>query len=351
MTRGSLREYTTLIKIQQSARLVHIPMVYTVTEESFASLNSYWADFRQNLDWNTLFVLPSWLEAWWQVFGSDFQLYLSAVWQREKIIGIAPLLVKEKTASIIGSADVCDYLDFIVSPGMENNFFNTLLNDLRQKGINQLDLTSVRLDSTVFTNLVALARQGKYEVLCHEAGVSVELDLPSTWDEYLAILTNKQRHEVKRKLRRLWDADNVDYRCFKVSQEVGGFMDTFLKLFSLSQKDKADFMTTKMESFFRLLAETMAKIGLLRVGILEVDELPAAMIVGFDYNNTMYLYNSAYDPNYSHLSVGLLSKVLCIKESIQRGNKKWDFLKGGESYKYHIGGKEIPLYSCQIKIK
>jgi CelD/BcsL family acetyltransferase involved in cellulose biosynthesis len=326
-------------------------MEYTVTEESFDSLKSYWTDDRHNLKWDTLFVLPSWLEVWWQTFGSKTQLYLRAVRQRKKIIGIAPLLVKEKTASIIGSVDVCDYLDFIVTPGMEKEFFNILLDDLGQKGISQLDLKPVRPDSTVLTNLVALAKQRQYEVLYQEEGVSVELDLPSTWDEYLTMLTKKQRHEVKRKLRRLWKADNVDYRCVKVSQDVRSFLDTFLKLFSLSQEDKANFMTTQMESFFRSLAEAMAKIGLLRAGILEVDELPVAMILGFDYNNVMYLYNSAYDPNYSYLSVGLLSKVLCIKESIQRGNKKWDFLKGGEPYKYHIGGKEIPLYACQIKIK
>ena len=326
-------------------------MEYTVTEESFDSLKSYWTDDRHNLKWDTLFVLPSWLEVWWQTFGSRTQLYLRAVRQRKKIIGIAPLLVKEKTASIIGSVDVCDYLDFIVTPGMEKEFFNILLDDLGQKGISQLDLKPVRPDSTVLANLVAVAKQRQYEVLYQEEGVSVELDLPSTWDEYLTMLTKKQRHEVKRKLRRLWEADNVNYRCVKVSQDVRSFLDTFLKLFSLSQEDKANFMTTQMESFFRSLAEAMAKIGLLRAGILEVDELPVAMILGFDYNNVMYLYNSAYDPNYSYLSVGLLPKVLCIKESIQRGNKKWDFLKGVERYKYHIRGKEIPLYACQIKIK
>jgi len=128
-------------------------------------------------------------------------------------------------------------------------------------------------------------------------------------------------------------------------------MDTFLKLFSLSREEKASFITDQVESFFRSLAEAMAEIGLLRFGILKVDTLPAAMIMGFDYNEAMYLYNSAYDPIYSHLSVGLLSKVLCIKESIQRSRKKWDFLKGGEPYKYHIGGREIPLYKCQITIK
>ena len=326
-------------------------MGYTITQESFDSIASYWTDFGHRLKWDSIFVLPSWLRVWWQIFGSGAELYLRAVWQREKIIGIAPLLVKEKTASIVGSADVCDYLDFVVAPGVERDFFSALLDDLREKGITHLDLRPLRPDSTVLTHLVGIAQNRKHEVLCHKEGVSVELDLPSTWDEYLATLDKKQRHEVRRKLRRLWEAGNVDYHCVEVRQEVGDFMDTFLNLFSLSREEKASFMTNQMESFFRSLAEAMAEIGLLRFGILKVDTLPAAMIMGFDYNEAMYLYNSAYDPNYSYLSVGLLSKVLCIKESIQRGRKKWDFLKGGEPYKYHIGGREIPLYRCQITIK
>jgi len=326
-------------------------MGYAVTEESFASLNSYWTDSRRNLNWSSIFVLPSWMQVWWQTFGAGAELYLRAVRQGEKVIGIAPLLVRSETASIIGSADVCDYVDFVVIPGRERDFFRVLLNELRQKDVNQLDLGPLRPDSTVLTDLISVAKECKYEVLCHQDGVSVELDLPPTWDEYLAILTKKQRHEVKRKLRRLWGAGNVNYRCLQVSQEVGDFIDTFLKLFSLSREEKAQFMTAQMESFFRSLAETMAEIGLLRFGILELDVVPAAMIMGFDYNDSMYLYNSAYDPKYSHLSVGLLSKVLCIKESIQRGRKKWDFLKGGEPYKYHIGGKEVPLYRCRIKIR
>ena len=108
-------------------------MDYTVTEESFARLNSYWTDSRHNLNWGSIFILPGWLQVWWQVFGSRAELYLRSVWQGEKIIGIAPLLVEEKTASIVGSTDVCDYLDFVVAPGMERNFFSVLLDDLLQK--------------------------------------------------------------------------------------------------------------------------------------------------------------------------------------------------------------------------
>jgi len=327
-------------------------MGYTVTEESFASLDSYWTDLSHNLSWGSIFALPAWLKVWWQAFGSGAELYLRAVRQGDKAIGIAPLLVREKTATIIGSPDVCDYLDFVITPGAERDFFTVLLQDLGEKGIAHLDLGPLRPDSTVLNDLVPMAQERKYEVLCREEGVSVELDLPATWDEYLAKLDGKQRHEVRRKLRRLWEAGDVKHRCVEVSpSEAGDYTDTFLWLFSLSREDKANFMTPEMESFFRSLAEAMAEIGLLRFGIIELDTIPTAMTMGFDYNDSHYLYNSAYDPQYNSLSVGLLCKVLCIKENIENGRKKWDFLKGGEAYKYHIGGREVPLSRCQITIK
>ena len=128
-------------------------------------------------------------------------------------------------------------------------------------------------------------------------------------------------------------------------------MDTFLKLFSLGHEEKAGFITARRESFFRSLAAAMAEISLLRFGILELDTLPVAIIIGFEYNDSIYLYNSAYDPQYNSLSVGLLCKVLGIKESIEKGKKKWDFLKGNEPYKYRLGGREVPLYRCQIAMK
>ncbi len=326
-------------------------MSYTVNQESFDSLASCWTDPSQCLGWSSIFVLPAWLKTWWQEFGSGAELHLTSIRQGGEIIGIAPLLVREGKASIIGSADVCDYLDFVVAPGMERDFFSVLLDDLRQKGIGQLDLRALRPDSTVLTNLVGIAQNRGYEVLCQPEDVSLELDLPSTWEEYLATLTAKQRHEVRRKLRRLSEAGKIDYYFVEDSAAVHDAMDTFLKMFSDSRTDKATFLTAPMESFFRSLADTMAEARLLRLGILELDRLPTAMIMCFDYNDCVYLYNSGYDSQYNYLSVGVLCKVLCIKESIQEGKKRFDFLKGDEAYKYHLGGREVPLSRCQITIK
>ena len=325
-------------------------MSYTLTVESLDGVTSSWDKLRHCLKWGSIFVLPAWLKVWWEAFGGEGELYLRTLRQGGKIIGFAPLLVNKETASFIGSADVSDYLDFVIIAGRERDFFKVLLDDLRERGIKKLDLRPLRPDSTVLTQLVGVAQNRGYDVLCHPEDVSLELDLPTTWNEYLAILKNKQRHEVRRKLRRLWEAGSVEHRCVETGREVEDYLDIFLRLFSLSKDDKAGFMNHKRESFFRSLAKAMAEIGLLRLGILKMDKVPMAMTMGFDYDGSHYLYNSAYDPQFSYLSVGLLCKVLCLKESIERGKRKWSFLKGGEPYKYQLGGREVPLYSCQITI-
>ena len=106
-----------------------------------------------------------------------------------------------------------------------------------------------------------------------------------------------------------------------------------------------------MSSFFLSLAEAMAERHILRICVLEADAIPAAAIMCFDYKSRIYLYNNGYDRRFSSLSVGILSKVLSIKDSIQRGRRKYDFLKGSEAYKHRLGGKEVPLYRCQVELR
>ena len=325
-------------------------MSYTLTVESFDGIISSWDKLRHCLKWGSIFILPMWLKVWWEAFGDVGELYLRTLRQGEKIIGFAPLMINSEAVSFIGSEDVSDYLDFAVTAGRERDFFEILLDDLKERGIKKLNLGPVRPDSTVITQLVRVAQNRGYKVLCNPEDVSLELDLPDTWNKYLAALKNKQRHEIRRKLRRLWETSGVEHHCIEAHGDIEDYLDIFLKLFSLSKHDKASFMNQKREVFFRLLAKSMAEVGLLRLGILQLNKVPAAITIGLDYDDSHYLYNSAYDPQFSYLSVGLLCKILCLKESIEKGKKKWNFLKGGEPYKYRLGGQEISLYSCQITI-
>lgn len=331
-------------------RLIISTMSYSVTDVSLENLGPLFADSTQKLNWSSVFITPVWLQAWWQIFGTETELYIREISDGNKIIGIAPLMNKENTAYFISGDDVCDYLDFIVAPGQESDFFTVLLDDLRSKEIKKLDLRHVRPDSMVYCRLVNIARERGYRVECTAEDVSVEMELPVTWEKYLGVLSSKQRHEVRRKLRRLTEAGEINYRLVDNISAAPDFMDQFFKMFTGSREDKAEFLTEQREAFFRILVDKASEAGLLKLGVLELDGRAMASIICFDYNNSMYLYNSGYDPEYNYLSVGLLSKVLCIQKSIEAGKSKFDFLKGAEAYKYHLGGKEIPLYRCEISI-
>lgn len=291
--------------------------------------------------------MPNWLKSWWDSFGTDNDLCVISVSDGDEVIGIAPLLRKGKEACFIGDPDVCDYLDFVISPEREIDFFNTLMDYLRQKGVKILNLAPIKQESTVWTYLYSeMERDCGYEFVVDQADVLVEMDLPESWEAYLDLLSTKQRHEIKRKLKKITSTGNISYR---VDDSVEA-MNTFLGLFSKSKKDKAAFMTPKMAEFFRSLAQSMSEVDILKIGVLELDSSPVAAVMCFDYDGVVYIYNSAYDAQYRYLSVGLISKIMCIKDSIKRGKKSFNFLKGTEEYKYRLGGSEVPVYNCRIKL-
>jgi CelD/BcsL family acetyltransferase involved in cellulose biosynthesis len=318
------------------------------TAESFESLNSYYADPQTNLRWDLVFTLPAWMQNWWSNFGSGAELYLRSVRQGEKVTGLAPLKLRNGQASFIGSENVCDYLDFITVPGYETEFFDAVLDDLRELGIKELKLETVRPDSTVVQSLIPIAQKRGYQITQNQVDVSLDMSLPLDWENYLSVLDGKQRHELRRKMRNLQDAGKTEYKVIQQEGDLSAATDKFLQLFPEYRQDKAEFLTPEMQAYFRTLSNSLAKTGIVRYGQLEIENKAVAMIMYFDYNNSVYLYNSAYAPEYKSLSVGIISKVNCIQDSIEKGKQRFDFLKGNEQYKYYLGGKEIPLYSYLI---
>ncbi len=290
------------------------------------------------------------MEIWWREFGSGNELCLLEIRKKSKLIGLAPLYLKGGKAFFLGDSNVFDYLDFIIASGWENDFFDILLKDLQNRDINRMELGLVREDSSVFNNLINFARKNEHEVTLNEEDVLFEMDLPRSWEEYLSSLTSRHRHELRRKFRRFQDAGNNNFQMIGDPEKVSSAMDLFLKFFRESRDDKKAFMTSRMERFFRSLVKTMAKAQLLKLGILELDEKPIASVICFDDNETLYLYNNSFNPKYRNLNLGFVSKALSVNHSINLGRKMFNFLKGDERYKYHLGGKKAQLYSCKISL-
>lgn len=333
-----------------NATVYSITDIATVEFETLDSVEAHWQPDATGMAWNCPFVLPMWLKAWWNNFSQDQASYLISIRRANHTIGIAPLLRHNQTASLMGDQNVCDSLDFIVASDQTTEFYSTLIHQLRHDGITRLELGSIRPDSSAYTGLLPEAEKMGCRVHCKPAETSYELELPDTWDAYLDSLSGKERHEIRRKFRRLERAGRINFRLVDDAAHAKKRVESFIELFKLNRPDKATFMSDQMGAFFRDLAADLAEWSLLKLFFLELNDKPIAAVMCFDYQSTRYLYNNGYDSSYSALSAGLLSKVLSIKQSFQAGIHTYDFLKGSESYKRRLGGQPVALYKCRLEL-
>ncbi len=322
-----------------------------IQTESLERLGSFFLNKDFDLDWNCLFVLPLWLKTWQETFGENDTPQILAGYRQGKLIGIAPLCIQEKSARFIGGENVCDYQDMIVAPHHHPEFFKAVLTHLKNQRIHTLELAALRPDAVSLIELPNLAKQMGYAVVCNHVAYSYEIKLPRTWETYLKMLGGKQRHEIRRKLRRLNEAGQIKYRVLHGPDEISENMDIFFSMFKASRPDKSEFLTDQMVSFFQLLAQRTARQGILKMSFLDIDQVPAAGVMCFDYNNTIFLYNNGYDPRFGNLSAGYLSKVYNIKDSIEQRKRRYDLLKGDEGYKKRLGSTPVPLYRLKIDLE
>jgi len=326
-------------------------MPYSVSQENLENMGRYYLPGGNNLRWPSVFVLPDWLDAWWQVFGAGYEPLVVVVKEDEEVIGIAPLKLKDGVASFIGDNSVCDYLDFITAPGKEDAFARALLDYLTAHEVKSLVMETLRPESVGGHNFVEEGKRRGAPAACSQIEVSFEMELPTSWETYLASLESKQRRDVERKMRQLDKVAEVRFLVLRDSEVGEDELAVFFQMMTESRHDKALFMTVEMRSFFQKIAAAMSSYGLLRLAFLDVGVARVAAILYFEHNDRIYLYNSGYMPQYAEMNVGLVSKLYCIKQAIEERKKGFDFLKGSEVYKFRLGGREAKLSRCVIDLQ
>ena len=317
--------------------------------ETIDEVWSLWENLLSQKQDSTIFLTPWWQHTWWKHFGTDFEQVILVAKDGMAPVGIAPLTRKNGKLTFFGSTDLFDYHDFIVPQHHEELFFSILFEYLVSMEWESLDLESIRDTSPTMDIFPTAAESVGMSVKIEEEDVSPAASLQPSWEDYLAGLSKKDRHELKRKIRRLNRSGQVTNHTYKTVTEARDYLDEFFRLHKASSPDKQEFMTTEREAFFKDAVKEAAERELLRLEFLELDGVRIASCLGFDYGNAYLLYNSGYDPDYYDLSVGIVSKSLAIKQAIESGKSVFDFLRGSERYKYHLGAQDHHTYRLSIR--
>lgn len=286
-----------------------------------------------------VFCHPAWLRAWWETLGSG-DLLLALVWDDDEPVAVFPTCTcgnEEGLLSFLGSQDVTDEQVPTAVPGRETEtlrFFTDWA--LSDGSFDRIRFHSI-LEGNRWLDVVdRVASDAGHPHRREVVDVAPAISLPPTFDDYLRSLSGHDRHELRRKRRRLGDVGEWRVRR---AHEVGWEADlaAFFDFHRRAPGEKAGFFTPERERFFRRLAADLFLFGLARLDVLDLDGEPVACTFSYDFRDTLALYNSSFRPDLARQAPGMVLVGSLIEQAIEEGKRCFDFLRGDEAYKKRFG--------------
>jgi CelD/BcsL family acetyltransferase involved in cellulose biosynthesis len=175
----------------------------------------------------------------------------------------------------------------------------------------------------------------------------------ATWDEYLATLDKTARHEIRRKMRR---AAAVGELSIEVGPPTAEAVEDFIRLHNLRFGDRGLFPDNEGGArslrFVRRLAELERSEpdgGLMHVARVKCGQRLIFAVVAFDDGTTCFMYNGGMDPAAMDASPGVTGGGLYLRNRIEAGRRRFDYLRGQERYKYEWGAVDEPIFRILVE--
>jgi CelD/BcsL family acetyltransferase involved in cellulose biosynthesis len=302
-----------------------------------------------------VFATPEWNRVWWEEFGANKDLIFLTMARGAEVAAIVPLYRKleddRKVLRFMGGIDLTDYLGPICAASDREEVAESLLEWLATTDVewDEFDAHNMPVPFRFAEFLVDRADRRGEQFKIEQEETSAVLLLPDSWDSYLKQLKSKERHELKRKRRRI-EREHPDTTIRSSTDEtLEGDLKLFVEMHRGAEGMKGHFMRPEIATFFERVAHAFSPIGWLRMDFLEIGDRAIASSFGFELDDRFYLYNSAYEPEFGRLSPGLVLVSELVKEAIASSTKVFDFLRGPERYKYQLGAEALPLYNVRIE--
>jgi CelD/BcsL family acetyltransferase involved in cellulose biosynthesis len=280
-------------------------------------------------------------------------LRLITVSFENRLLAVLPLQKRKGDVWESVGALMSDYLDPLVDPAVaQEQVWGAILAFCRSQPDCRGGVILHHIPQASFAREAlpgASAEQGftlEDAVSCQVSGI----DLPASWDLYLASLGGHDRKEVRRKIKKaeaeasaVLDSTNVETPNAQLEQLFG-----FMEAAGGSAGRKARWM---FRSHFRSAAAPLHSQGLLQVGMLRMNGNPAAGLICLRGPAGPMTWATGYDEQYKAFSPGIVTFAMTIRRAIECGSRRIDFLRGQYPYKYNLGASDVPLHVLTLRAK
>ena len=342
-----------------------------------------WDALAARTPWSTPFSRHCVQRAWWDAYGAtahDQTVVVADEGNADEIIGIVPLMHRHElepgdvaarttirhqpgpalrpvpasaTAVFFGASYHADYATVLAAPGDLNRGCEAFAGWLATQDQSHWDVVDLRRlragdpAADALTKALEWAAPGAcWSVTREQEDVCPIVTLaPGTdYEGYLATLGGKERHEIRRKVRRAEAAGEVK---LEPSANPIDDLDAFVELHQKRWGAEGLFPPTEggaaSRRFFAGLFEDCAPSSIVDLSFLTVGGRRIAAGVTFDDGEAVYYYNAGVEPDARELSPGVVMVARYVQRAIELGRTRLDFLRGDEPYKYEWGAVDSPI--------
>lgn len=322
--------------------LVHRTQVYQTLDE-LESLRPAWEELLAEFPGATTFCTWEWLAPWWRAFGKDRELRVLACFdESENLIGLAPMAISRRQVAPLlslrvlglwgdGSGD-SDNLDLPVRAGWEEPLAATVFEFLTKQSTEWdfCEFNTMPLDSGVANGLARRLGDHDWTAYSHRRASSA-IALPDTWEAYLSQISSKERGKIAYYHNRLQKKYRIRFHRCESESETTGCLETLFKLHGKrwrALQQPGSFESAPRRQFYHELAASLSARDRLEFWLLELDGHSVAAQFGFRHGSTVFQLQEGFDPAYSVDSVGFVLRAHVIRELIEAGVRRYDFLAG-----------------------
>ncbi len=318
------------------------------TTEGLEALAPEWARLWHRAPHATPFQAPAWLIPWWRHFGQGELMVLCAR-ERDEPVGLLPLYILEeppvrKLLPVgIGNSD---WLDAICARGRE-----------REIAAGFMAAIARRADRFDVCDLQPLPAQSPL-LEAEPAGLAAEritlepcpaLHLPQGGLE--AALPQAMRQNLRYYRRRAGKCGRLRFEAAHPGN-LGELLQAFYALHGARWRRQGlsgVLANGEVRSFHAEAAPALMALGALRLYALRLDERIVAALYGFIAKGRFHHYLAGFDPDLGKLGLGTLIVGHALEQAAREGAEEFDFLRGGEAYKYRWGAVDRPSYGRRLR--
>lgn len=150
-----------------------------------------------------------------------------------------------------------------------------------------------------------------------------------SYAQYVECLPSVLKNTLNRKRKKLEKSGRAKIEIVTGEDGLESAIEAYNKVYLASWKEPEPY-----PQFVPELIRTCAKLGALRLGLIHVDDQPAAAQLWIVRNGRALIYKLAYDERFADLSVGTVLTAALMQRAIDMDKvQEIDYLTGDDSYK------------------